>query len=177
MPRKRSVDPTIAHAEHLLKDVYLPRILYCLDQLQREQIWWRPNESSNSVGNLVLHLTGNVRQWITSGLGRSPDSRQRDKEFSERRHLQRRPLAAGLQSTVQDACRVLRSLNANDLHRLYTIQKFQVTGLEAVFHVAEHFSHHAGQIILIAKMLTGRDLKFTQLPAEGKIRSKKLPAW
>lgn len=177
MARKLSLDHTIVHAGHLLKDVYLPRILSCLNQLSREQVWWRPNESSNSVGNLVLHLTRNVRHWIISGLGCVSDRRRRDDDFRERRHLQRRPLAAGLQSTVQEACRVLRRLNANDLQRVYSIQKFQVTGLEAVFHVAEHFSHHAGQIILIAKMLTGKDLKFTQLPAEGKIRSKKLPAW
>jgi uncharacterized damage-inducible protein DinB len=169
-------DLTIAQAEHVLKEVYLPRILLCLKKLSRDQIWWRPNEASNSVGNLVLHLEGNVRQWIISGLSGAPDNRQRDLEFSERRPLQRQELAKHLQETVDEACRVLHKLTADDLARVHTTQKYQVTGLEAAFHVAEHFSHHVGQIILLTKMLTGSDMKFTQLPGEKKKRSGKLPA-
>src|SRR5579862_1299439 len=93
MFKKPVVDPTIAQCEHVLKEVHLPRILLCLKELSRQQIWWRPHEASNSVGNLVLHLEGNVRQWIISGLGGAPDKRQRDQEFSERRPMQRRMLA------------------------------------------------------------------------------------
>jgi uncharacterized damage-inducible protein DinB len=168
--------PLIAPAEHVLRQVYLPRIVSCLEQLSPEQIWWRANEASNSAGNLVLHLTGNVRQWIISGLGGAPDVRQRDREFSERGSLPRRVLVSRLRKTVEEACRVLRKLSPEDLARVYTIQKFRVTGREAAFHVAEHFSHHAGQIILLTKMLTGNDLKFTQLPGEKKRKSRNLPA-
>ena len=96
MPRTRSIDPIIAQAEHVLQEVYLPRIISCLERLSPEQIWWRPNEASNSVGNLVLHLTGNVRQWIISGLGGAADIRQRDLEFSERGPLPRRVLVSRL---------------------------------------------------------------------------------
>jgi uncharacterized damage-inducible protein DinB len=176
MSQKRFTDPTIAQCEHMLKGVYLPRILRCLKELSLQQIWWRPHEASNSVGNLVLHLEGNVRQWIISGLGGAPDKRQRDLEFSERRPVQRQALAKRLQKTVGEACRVLHNLSAEDLVRVHTTQKYQVTGLEAAFHVAEHFSHHAGQIILITKMLTGSDLKFTKLPGEKKKKTVKLPA-
>jgi uncharacterized damage-inducible protein DinB len=167
----------IAQTERVLKEVYLPRILRCLKELSREQIWWRPNEASNSVGNLVLHLAGNVRQWIISGLGGAPDNRHRDQEFSERHPMERRALANRLQKTVGEACRVLHKLSVEDLARVHTIQKYQVTGLEAAFHVAEHFSHHAGQIILLTKMLTGSDLHFTRLPGEKREKPGKLPAW
>jgi uncharacterized damage-inducible protein DinB len=90
--------------------------------------------------------------------------------------VQRQALAKRLQKTVGEACRVLHNLSAEDLVRVHTTQKYQVTGLEAAFHVAEHFSHHAGQIILITKMLTGSDLKFTKLPGEKKKKTVKLPA-
>ncbi|MGA3324937.1 MAG: DinB family protein [Terriglobia bacterium] len=166
MAKTGLTNPLIAQAEHVLKQVYLPRIISCLKQLSREQLWWRPNEASNSVGNLVLHLTGNVRQWIISGLGGTPDVRQRDKEFSERGPLPRRVLATRLRKTVEEACRVLGRLSPEHLARVHSIQKYRVTGMEATFHVAEHFSHHAGQIILLTKMLTGTDLKFTHLPGE-----------
>ena len=129
------------------------------------------------MGNLVLHLTGNVRQWIISGLGGAPDVRQRDREFNERGPLPRRVLVSRLRKTVEEACRVLGRLSPEDLARVHTIQKYRVTGMEATFHVAEHFSHHAGQIILLTKMLTGTDLKFTQLPGEKRKQSRALPAW
>ncbi|MDR3677718.1 MAG: DinB family protein [Acidobacteriota bacterium] len=175
MTRAREIDPIIVQAERVLKQVYLPRILSCIKALSTEQVWWRANEASNSAGNLVLHLTGNVRQWIISGLGGSADVRKRDLEFSERGPLPKRVLASRLQKTVQEACRVLRKLSAEDLARVHTIQKYRVTGMEAAFHVAEHFSHHAGQIILLTKMLTGSDLKFTHLPGEKKPVARKLP--
>ena len=79
MARTELTHPLIAQAEHVLRQVYLPRITTCLAHLSAEQIWWRPNKASNSVGNLVLHLTGNVRQWIISGLGGAPDLRERDR--------------------------------------------------------------------------------------------------
>jgi uncharacterized damage-inducible protein DinB len=169
--------PVIAQAERVLKQVYLPRIISCIEQLSLQQVWWRPNEASNSVGNLALHLSGNVRQWIISGLGRAPDARQRDREFSERAPVPRRVLVSRLRKTVEEACRVLSKLSPEDLARVHTIQKFRVTGMEAAFHVAEHFSHHAGQIILLTKMLTGSDVKFTRLPGEKRKRAQKLPAF
>jgi uncharacterized damage-inducible protein DinB len=176
MPTPDFTKPLVAQAERVLRQVYLPRITKCLEALSPEQIWWRPNEASNSVGNLVLHLTGNVRQWIISGLGGAPDVRERDKEFAERGPLPRRVLLGRLQQTVENACRVLRRLSAEDLARVYDIQGYRVTGLAATYHVAEHFSHHAGQIILITKMLAGRDLGLTHLPGGRKRKAKALPA-
>ena len=145
-------------------DQYLPRIVKCLQQLSDEDIWWRPNAASNSVGNLVLHLCGNVRQWIISGLGEKPDVRIRDKEFAEKGPLPRSELIAKLRGTVREAKAVLQSLPPESLSRAYTIQGFKVTGLVAIAHVYEHFSYHAGQIIYVTKMKSAKDQRFTKLP-------------
>lgn len=165
-----------AYTEHILREVYLPRILSCLKKLSRERVWWRANQASNSVGNLVLHLSGNVRQWIIAGLGGALDLRQRDQEFLEQGPVPRRVLERSLRGTVEEACGILRALSSEDLARVYRIQGFKVTGMEAALHVAEHFSHHAGQIILMTKMLTGTGLNFTHLPGGKKMRSRYLPA-
>ena len=167
-----------AYARHLLAAHYLPRIERCLSIMSQKEIWWRPHSSSNSVGNLVLHLNGNVRQWIISGLGGGPDLRQRDKEFSERGPIPRRKLVAQLRATVQEACGVIAKLTPRELERPRPIQGFCVSGLRALLHSTEHFALHTGQIILVTKMKRRRDLGFTRLPGQKPKRShaKSLPA-
>jgi uncharacterized damage-inducible protein DinB len=143
---------------------YLQSIVRCLSLLTEEEIWWRPSGASNSAGNLVLHLCGNMRQWIISGLGGAPDLRVRDKEFSERGPVPRHVLVAQLRATVAEARRVLNRLPGEALRQKYTIQGYRVTGLVAAAHVYEHFSHHAGQVIYITKLKRGKNLRFTRLP-------------
>jgi uncharacterized damage-inducible protein DinB len=156
----------LAQAQHSLRDHHLPRITRCLTLLPEKEIWWRPHRTSNSVGNLVLHLCGNVRQWIVSGVGGAPDRRQRDQEFAERGPIPKRRLIAQLTRTVNEACRVLQKASAAGLAKPRLIQGYRVTGFEAIAHVTEHFAHHSGQIILITKMRLRRDLGFTRLPVE-----------
>jgi uncharacterized damage-inducible protein DinB len=151
-------------AQHSLRRHHLPRIERCLQDLSEAEIWWRPNEASNSAGNLALHLAGNVRQWIVSGLGGAPDARRRQEEFDERGPLPRTQVLSALRRAVSEACKVLRRLRAEDLERVYTIQRLRVTGLNATLHVVEHFAFHTGQIIFITKQQSGRDLAFTNLP-------------
>jgi uncharacterized damage-inducible protein DinB len=153
----------VTQARHSLSEHHLPRILECLRMLSEEDIWWRPHSTSNSVGNLALHLSGNVRQWIIAGLGGEPDRRERDKEFAERGPLPRRALVTRLRSAVFEAGKVLEVLGTRELMRVYSIQGFRVTGLEAVAHVVEHFAYHTGQIIYITKLRLGEDLGFTRL--------------
>jgi uncharacterized damage-inducible protein DinB len=169
--RRDLADDLLLDARRTLEKRYLPRITRCLGMLSDEEIWWKPHPTSNSVGNLVLHLSGNIRQWIISGLGGKPDIRERDKEFTELGPLPRRALITRLRHTVTEASRVLARLSARDLARGYSIQKFRVTGLEAVFHVTEHFAYHAGQIILATKLKRGEDLGFTRLPGEKRKRT------
>jgi len=77
----------LTQSREYLTEHYLPKILAAVDQLSDEDLWWRPNAVSNSVGNLMLHLSGNVRQWIVSGLGGAPDDRVRQLEFDASERL------------------------------------------------------------------------------------------
>jgi uncharacterized damage-inducible protein DinB len=165
----------LTQAVHLLREVHLPRIESCLALLKGSEVWWRPNAASNSVGNLVLHLNGNLGQWIVAALGGAPDRRVRDQEFAERGPIPTRQLQARLHEMVLQACRVIEGLSQRDLRRPLTIQGFRVNGLEAIFHAVEHFSHHTGQIVLLTKQQKGRDLGFTSLPG-GRKRRRGLPA-
>jgi uncharacterized damage-inducible protein DinB len=158
-----------------LRERFLPRIIECLGHLSEEEIWWRPNEASNSVGNLVLHLCGNMRQWIISGLGGAADIRERDKEFSERGPIARGELREELQQTVRQACAVLARLRARDLARRYRIQEYDVSGYQAATQVIEHVAYHLGQIIYVTKLKRGIDLGFTRLPlASSEASERKL---
>ena len=155
----------IAHAlEYFIGD-YLPKVERCLERLTDEQIWWRANEESNSIGNLVLHLCGNARQWIVCGIGAAPDNRNRDSEFEQRAVIPRAELVSLLRSTLSDVQTTLESLDPSTLLEHRKIQGKDVEILEAVFHVTEHFSMHTGQIIMLTKMMTSADLRFYEFEA------------
>lgn len=159
-----------------LEERYLPRIIGCLEQLSEEDIWWRPNDASNSIGNLVLHVCGNMRQWIISGLGGAEDLRERDKEFSERGPIARGALREELQRTVRETCGVLARLKPGALTRRCRVQGYDVTGYEAAAHVIEHVAYHAGQIIYATKIKRAKDLGFTQMPStSSRASDRKLP--
>jgi len=154
-----------------LEERFLPRIIECLAQLSEEEIWWRPNAASNSVGNLLLHLCGNMRQWIISGLGGVPDIRERDKEFAERGPIARDALRDELQRRVKESCAVLARMKPGDLTRRYRIQQYDVTGYQAAAQVEEHVAYHLGQIIYVTKLKRGKDLGFTRLPSASSAAS------
>jgi len=153
----------ISEARYLLREEYLPKIERCLEQLTDEQIWWRANDNSNSIGNLILHISGNARQWIVSGLGSEPDQRQRDAEFAERRIVPHDELLAHLKKAVNDFDQTLDRFAAGRLLEEFRIQGTMTTGLAAILHVTEHFSMHTGQIILLTKLMTASDLHFHNL--------------
>ncbi len=132
----------------------------CLERLREEDVWWRPNEASNAVGNLVLHLCGNLRQWVVTGLGGADDTRSRPEEFARREGASRADLIDLLEATLADAGRTLEALDPTELHRERTIQGTRVSGLVALYHAVEHFSMHAGQILWITKLRLGEGLGF-----------------
>jgi uncharacterized damage-inducible protein DinB len=136
------------------------RIEACFGRLTESQIWARGSENENAIGNLALHLAGNVRQWIIASLGGAPDLRKRDEEFAARGGKTAQDLMAHLKDTIEEAAGVIASLDSERLTREYTIQKYRVSGLTAVYHVVEHFAQHTGQIIFATKMLTGDDQGF-----------------
>ena len=150
----------IAEARSLLLTDYLAKIERCVSLLSDEQIWWRADPESNSIGNLLLHLSGNVRQWIVVGLGGADDKRNRDAEFAERDVIPRAELLGRLRQTLSEADATLARFDVERLLDQFTIQKTEVTALAAIFHVVEHFSMHTGQIIMLTKMLVNVDLHF-----------------
>jgi len=150
----------LARASEFILGDYLPKIERCLENLTDEQIWWRANEESNSIGNLILHLCGNAKQWIVCGVGSAPDNRNRDSEFEQRNVIARDDLVALLRSTLSDVHTTLQSVDPSTLLDFRKIQGNDVDILEAIFHVTEHFSMHTGQIIMLTKMLTSTDLRF-----------------
>jgi uncharacterized damage-inducible protein DinB len=157
-----------AQCIELLRDTYLPRLARALDELPPRDLWWRPHARATSAGNLLLHLRGNIRQWIVSGLGGAPDRRERDAEFAARGpepdakvHAKdsaqddARALLAALSATVDEACAVIARLDADALLAPVTIQGFDTNGLGALLHVTEHMSWHAGQVAWLAKLRAG----------------------
>ena len=137
------------------------RIEDCLGRLSAERIWTRNCENQNAVGNIVLHLCGNVRQWIIGGIGGQPDIRDRDSEFTARGGMQPDELAAKLKTIVTEAAEVIRNVPVERLPERKTIQKvYEQTVMEAIYHVVEHFAQHTGQIIFATKLLTGDDLGY-----------------
>jgi len=150
----------IARSRYHLIDDFLPKMERCLERLDDGQIWWRPNDQSNSIGNLVLHLCGNARQWIVCGVGGAVDSRNRDAEFAQREVVPRSELQALLKQTLNEVDATLLGYDANSLLERRTIQGSDVSTLEAILHVVEHFSMHTGQILMLTKMLTNSDLAF-----------------
>jgi uncharacterized damage-inducible protein DinB len=161
----------IAHAftdksRRLLATDYLPKIESCLSRLSEEDVWWRPNEASNSVGNLILHLCGNVTMWILGGVGQRPFERNRQQEFDERSHIPKEELRTKLRRVVDEADTVIESLDEKALLSRRSIQGYDVSVLEAVYHVVEHFGMHTGQIILLSKARVADDLRLWQQPAD-----------
>jgi uncharacterized damage-inducible protein DinB len=153
----------IAYCRQRLVKEYLPRIERCLEILTEDEIWWRAHETDNSIGNLVLHLSGNVRQWIICGLGGEEDHRNRAKEFSERERLPKDHLLKILRQAISDVDKTLETFNVENLLEVRHIQVYDVTCLDALSHVVEHFAQHLGQIIYITKLKKGVDLKFYNL--------------
>ena len=139
-------------------------IQHCLKQLSEEQVWARPCDSMNSVGNLLLHLCGNVRQWIIAGVGGAEDTRERQKEFDERGPIPKADLLAKLEATVQEASAVCESTSEETLLEPKRIQGFESTGLGAILHSASHFRGHTQEIVHMSRTLLGKGYEFAFVP-------------
>jgi len=143
-----------------LLNQYWPRLRKAVEPLSQEQIWWRPNAASNSIGNLILHLNGNMWQWLVASFNRLKDERDRPAEFSATGDLSAADFLERLEQTIEEAAKVLTRLTPEELLATWQIQGYTVTGLAAVYQVIEHFGLHYGQIVYITKMQEGRDLGF-----------------
>jgi uncharacterized damage-inducible protein DinB len=156
---------TDLRAEFIAQSVFrleenTPRIKKCLDQLTEEEIWLRPNESSNSIGNLILHLCGNIRQYAVSSISGLEDSRVRDLEFSTTGGPTKAELYEKLSQTVGNAVSTIRSMDEAGLLQVRSVQGFSLSGIGIIIHVTEHYSYHTGQIAFWTKLIKNKDLGF-----------------
>jgi len=163
----------VERSRSYLSGDYLPLIRRALARLGEEDLWWRPNAASNSAGNLVLHLAGNARQWIVSGVGGEADHRHRDAEFAAQGGQTRAEVLATLEQAVRDVDGALSRLDPAALGEVRTIQGREVTVMEAIYHVVEHFSMHTGQILYLVKLRTGGDLGLWRIGSDGSAH----PTW
>jgi len=144
----------------LLFEQHWPRIKTCVASLTTDQIWWRPNEASNSIGNLLLHLNGNVGQWIVATFNKDEDKRNRPAEFAAKEGGAAKELLDRLGATLDEAAHVLDRLTPAELLADYEVQGYHTNGIYVVYHVVEHFGMHYGQIAYITKLLSAKDLGF-----------------
>lgn len=163
------IDSTIAIAlsQELLSSAKIVR--HCVGQLNDEQLWWRPKPEMNSVANLMLHLSGNIRQWIIAGLGGMDDIRERQKEFDEVGPIPKAELLQSFDATVDAAARVLAEVTADNLTRERIIQAFPVTGAKAAVHAVAHFQGHVQEIVHMTRIQLGEayQFDFVPTPAQG----------
>jgi uncharacterized damage-inducible protein DinB len=144
----------------------LGQIARCAGLLSSEEIWHRPNRHCNSIGNLILHLNGNVRQWVVAAIGGEPFERDRPAEFAERGPLPTQQIINTLESTVRRAVEIISAVDAATLGVRRSVQGYDVTAQVAIFHAAEHFSFHTGQIVHVTKLM--RDVDLSLYDAHGR---------
>lgn len=137
-----------------------PRIISCLDDLTDDEIWFSPVQASNSIGNLVLHLCGNITQYVISALGETEDHREREKEFSVKHIYTGAMLIDKLRSTLSAAIDVIKNLDKTRLMKFYSVQGFHLSGVGIIIHVTEHYSYHTGQIAFFTKQLKNKEMGF-----------------
>jgi hypothetical protein len=142
----------------------LDRIKHCLGQLTDGQVWHRSRPDLNSIGNLILHLCGNLRQWIVSGVGGAADVRNRPAEFAEQGPIPREELLRRLESAVGEARRVLTGVDARQLAEVRRIQGFDVTGAAAIFDSVPHFRGHTQEIVHMTRLQLGDAYQFAWTP-------------
>lgn len=130
------------------------------EELSESDIWRKPNNSSNSIGNLILHLCGNIGQYIIASLGENPDTRERDLEFSTADGLAKAELLQQLIKTVETAKSTIENATTEQLLKKRMVQGFEFSGIGVVIHAVEHYSYHTGQIAFWTKLLKDKDLGF-----------------
>lgn len=138
----------------------LPRISSCFEQLSETEIWQKPVPAGNSMANLLLHLRGNITQYIISGLGGLPDNRVRNEEFAAGGGYDKNTLLTLIAETIGIATSIIEAVDEENLLQERMVQGFRLSGIGIIVHVTEHLSYHTGQIALYTKMLRNTDLGF-----------------
>jgi uncharacterized damage-inducible protein DinB len=152
-------DVLLAALRSRITKVFPAQVWAAVEPLTDEQIWWRPNEGSNSIGNLIVHLSGSINYYLARNVGGIEYERDRAAEFAERRTIPKDELMAIFDEMVSRAQRTFDSLTADRLESASPEPKMHSIVAEDLLNVLSHFSNHAGQIVWISKMLAGSDLE------------------
>jgi uncharacterized damage-inducible protein DinB len=150
----------LARSRYWLTKEYPIKLRHCVEALPRNAVWSRPNPGSNSIGNLLVHLTGNVTEWILGGIGGRKISRNRAGEFAQTDGADSRTLLNNLETVLREADLIMSALSESDLQRELVIQDRETTVMAAIYHVVEHFSMHTGQIVLLTKIYAPNKIHF-----------------
>ncbi len=142
----------------------LERIENCIDQLDETDIWWRPATGLNAIGNLILHLCGNVGQWMIAGVGGEAYARNRALEFACRDHIPVSQLMKRLRGIIRAADQILSTLDEHDLLEARHIQGYDTSVLAAILHVMTHFEGHAQEIVMITRLRKGEAYQYLWRP-------------
>lgn len=129
------------------------QIRTCVEELTEEQLWWRPNEQANSVGNLVLHMSGSMRHYLLRGVGGIQYERDRPAEFAERGPIAKTELLATFDETINQAAQILDSFDTSRFLNPTDEPNYVPTIFDTIFNIAIHLATHTGQIVYITKML------------------------
>ena len=143
----------LADLQSRIAKILPAQIKTCLEELTEEQLWWRPNEHSNSVGNLVLHLSGSMRHYLSRGVGGIDYKRDRPAEFAERGPIPRAQLLAIFDETINQASETLDSFDTSRFLDASDEPNYVPTIFDVIFNIAIHLATHTGQIVYITKML------------------------
>lgn len=161
---KQVAEVLASEAAHELAQAH-EKIKHCLEQLTDEQVWWRPTESMNAIGNLVLHLSGNLGQWVVAGVGGKTTSRNRPAEFAERGPIPKTDLIARLDSAVAESIAAISSISPDELVRQRHVQGRDVTGIAAFVHAITHFCGHTQEVVHLTRTQLGDRYKFSWVPS------------
>ena len=154
----------VAHGLAIELDDAIDCIQHCVGQLSESQVWMRPNDAMNSVGNLLLHVCGNIRQWIIAGVGGVPDTRKRQAEFDERGPIAKSELLRQLIGVVEEAKRTIEFSLPERWAQPLTVQGFSVTGAAALIHSVAHLRGHTQEIVHMTRTLVGDRYQFKFVP-------------
>jgi uncharacterized damage-inducible protein DinB len=138
--------------------VFPAQIRAAVEPLTDEQFWWRPNEGSNSIGNLIVHLTGSLNHFLNRNLGGIAFDRDREAEFAEREGRPKADVLAAFDDMVAKAIQTFASMTPETLAAPSPEPKMITLVVEDLLNIAVHVSTHTGQIVWIAKMFDGTAL-------------------
>lgn len=161
-----NTDTTALYLDAVSKGIEKSRltIKHCVDQVSQEQFWWRPEPDMNSIANILLHLSGNIRQWIIAGMNGAIDDRDRPKEFQDRSGAPKDLIWKAFSETLDEARLTLSRMNSASLGIVRKIQGYEVNGVDAIYNSTSHLQGHTQEIIYITRMLLGSSYKFYYTP-------------